>query len=201
MVGAVCGGKVGKFFDLPSFSSLSTTQIFLASSRHRPAALARRLPRRKNRVAGRYRQPLYYCAMLKRLFLCLSLAYPTVTLPSQLAHGATINQVAQPSQAYFRLADEIAHLFQRATALPTAQGSTLLQKEAPALKKRITPVRTAYRRWLKSLSKSELTAETSAWRRLSGASIFLLSKSLPILTLNSRRSLSQAAHQASCYWT
>ena len=97
--------------------------------------------------------------MLNRLFFCLFLACLTITLPTQLAHGAVINQVAQPSQAYFQLADEIAHLFQRATALPTAQGSALVQKEAPALKKRITPVRAAYRRWLKSLSKSELTAE------------------------------------------
>jgi hypothetical protein len=112
-----------------------------------------------HRVTDQNEQPLYYCAMLNRLFFCLFLACLTVTLPTQLAHGAVINQVAQPSQAYFQLADEITRLFQRATALPTAQGSALVQKEAPALKRRITPVRAAYRRWLKSLSKSELTAE------------------------------------------
>lgn len=97
--------------------------------------------------------------MLKRLLLCLSLAYLTAVLPTQLAHGASLNQVAQPSQAYFQLANEIAHLFQRAAALPTAQAAALLQKEAPALKARITQTRTAYRHWLNALSKSELAAE------------------------------------------
>jgi len=99
--------------------------------------------------------------MLKRLLLCLFLASLIGTLPTHLAHGAAINQVAQPSQAYFQLADEIAHLFQRAATLPTAQASTLLQKEAPVLKRQIVPVRTAYQRWLKTLSKSELAAENN----------------------------------------
>jgi hypothetical protein len=88
------------------------------------------------------------------LFIVLGLA----PVGPACAANTTFTQAA-PSQAYFLLANEIANLFQQLEKLPAAQGTVLLRQKAPALQARIKQVRTAYQKYLKSLSATELKAE------------------------------------------